>query len=280
MSLILLIILLIIIACIVKFGSNFVLDKFIFPSIKYMSKESFKKFRKFVEQKNTLLIYKKTLRASEYFFILLMIIFIAVSLFCVLSPSNSLLNFLFFGLLAFFLFCTIFIGDFNLNIKKELEKNQKEYESLIENTISKVNRNSYIFDRLKVFFGKTGMSLYFHCLFLILILTFLTEVNSIPYSIFYLFLLTLPLTLASWIYFSTFNTEEQNIRRIIGYLLLLIITISKSFSDFKIVIGLEVADSANDYIMFLILTVFTAIDRLLKSIVDDYTKFKIKKKNC
>ncbi|MHB0832591.1 hypothetical protein [Bacillus licheniformis] len=124
------------------------------------------------------------------------------------------------------------------------------------------------------------MSLYFHCLFLILILTltFLTEVNSIPYSIFYLFLLTLPLTLASWIYFSTFNTEEQNIRRIIGYLLLLIITISKSFSDFKIVIGLEVADSANDYIMFLILTVFTAIDRLLKSIVDDYTKFKEKRK--
>jgi hypothetical protein len=90
--------------------------------------------------------------------------------------------------------------------------------------------------------------------------------------------LTLPLTLASWIYFSTFNTEEQNIRRIIGYLLLLIITISKSFSDFKIVIGLEVADSANDYIMFLILTVFTAIDRLLKSIVDDYTKFKEKRK--
>lgn len=44
-------ILLIIIACIVKFGSNFVLDKFIFPSIKYMSKESFKSLESLLNKK-------------------------------------------------------------------------------------------------------------------------------------------------------------------------------------------------------------------------------------
>ncbi|ASB91412.1 MULTISPECIES: hypothetical protein [Bacillus] len=262
--------------------SRFILDKAIFPFIEYLSNSSFEKYNEIVKKsKKRLIIHNVILKISECFFILLLIFFITVCLSLSLSPNDIILTIKYIIVSAFFICCTIFIGNFTQKIKDEFKRGKIKYDSLIEKTIHKIistiDIDSYLYSRLKVI-GKASMSFLIHCLLIYLILLFLTKVDNIPYEVFYLGLMFLPLALASWVYFSSLNNEEQNIRRIVIYVVLLIVTLGKSFFDFKVVIGLDVVNSANEYIIFLILTVFTAVDRLLKSIFDDLKSFKEQKK--
>ncbi|TYS23235.1 hypothetical protein FZC71_09225 [Bacillus subtilis] len=223
--------------------------------------------------------YIRFLKVSEAIFIILTFIFLITTLMWIVKFNISKYLYIFLTTAIIFIFCTIFIGNFNLNIKKHLDKNNYKYVSPIETFIKKIDKESYIYTRLKVLI-ESWLSFYIHLLFVLILYSFSTLFTDMPNNVHYVFLMSLPFGLASWVYFSTFNSTKQDVRRIMIYIILLIITIIKSYEDFKILLNLQGQNKSIDYFSFLILTVFTALDRLLKSVKDDYKNFKDPKKSC
>lgn len=88
-----------------------------------------------------------------------------------------------------------------------------------------------------VYIIRTGKSLLIHMLFLLEAMTFYIVFYDDMSSFFqFVFLMSIPFTLTSWVYLTSFDIAEQSIRRIIVYIVLLFYVLVKSYSDYKILI--------------------------------------------
>ncbi|HHT7191556.1 TPA: hypothetical protein ACTZ5N_005070, partial [Bacillus cereus] len=134
-------------------------------------------------------------------------------------------------------------------------------------------------NRLDILFGKTTLSLMIHITIICVLFAGAVNFEHMPYQIYYIVIIILPISLITFIYFTDRDLVSQNMRRILSYFLLMMIALGKGYNDFKILMGIDTPNQFNDYLVFLFLTVFIAMDRLIKSIVDDYIDYHKPEKN-
>lgn len=107
--------------------------------------------------------YIRFLKVSEIIFIILTFIFLITTLMWIIKFNTSKYLYIFLISAAIVIFYTIFIGNFNLNIKKQLDKSSYKYVSPIETLIKKIDKESYIYTRMKVLV-ESLLSFYIHLL--------------------------------------------------------------------------------------------------------------------
>ncbi|MEC3857905.1 hypothetical protein VSK70_18330 [Bacillus sp. WOD8 KX774193] len=158
-------------------------------------------------------------------------------------------------------------------IKLDVEKELGTFNSVIQKMVSKINKKNYLINRLDILFGKTTLSLMIHITIICVLFAGAVNFEHMPYQIYYIVIIILPISLITFIYFTDRDLVSQNMRRILSYFLLMMIALGKGYNDFKILMGIDTPNQFNDYLVFLFLTVFIAMDRLIKSIVDDYIAY-------
>lgn len=164
-------------------------------------------------------------------------------------------------------------------IKLDVEKERGTFNSTIKKIVAKINKDNYLINRLGILFGKTTLSLMIHITIICVLFAGTFNFENVPYQMYYIVIIILPTSLITFIYFTDRDLVSQNMRRILSYFLLMIIALGKGYSDFKILMGIDTPNQFNDYLVFLFLTVFIAMDRLIKSIVDDYIAYHKSKEN-
>lgn len=164
-------------------------------------------------------------------------------------------------------------------IKLDVEKELGTFNSVIQKMVSKINKKNYLINRLDILFGKTTLSLMIHITIICVLFAGAVNFKHMPYQIYYIVIIILPISLITFIYFTDRDLVSQNMRRILSYFLLMMIALGKGYNDFKILMGIDTPNQFNDYLVFLFLTVFIAMDRLIKSIVDDYVAYHKPEKN-
>jgi len=147
----------------------------------------------------------------------------------------------------------------------------------ISKKIREINTENYFFERLAFVFGKSGFVFTIGFYTIALTMQIATSIEGISLNDVYFTLILIPIGLILWIYVTSFDPIEQNLRRILVYILLAAIAFGKSYSDFKEIIGLTINDSIEEYFIYLILTLFITLDRLIKSVIDDFISYHKKK---
>lgn len=164
-------------------------------------------------------------------------------------------------------------------IKLDIGKKLGTFNGVIQKMVSKINKKNYLINRLDILFGKTTLSLMIHITIICVLFAGAVNFEHMPYQIYYIVIIILPMSLITFIYFTDRDVVSQNMRRILSYFLLMMIALGKGYNDFKILMGIDTPNQFNDYLVFLFLTVFIAMDRLIKSIVDDYIDYHKPEKN-
>lgn len=168
----------------------------------------------------------------------------------------------------------VIVSRVNFDVEKELGT----FNGVIQKMVSKINKKDYLINRLDILFLETTLSLMIHITIICVLFAGAVNFEHMPYQIYYIVIIILPISLITFIYFTDRDLVSQNMRRILSYFLLMMIALGKGYNDFKILIGIDTPNQFNDYIVFLFLTVFIAMDRLIKSIVDDYIVYHDPKK--
>lgn len=174
------------------------------------------------------------------------------------------------NLVAIFIYPVLMI--FFSTLQDELNKKlQKSGPSLISKIPSLI-KESYFVDRVKLLLGNTLLHI---GIYLIIFYVLLEVVNvtlddeQIPLDTLYFFFIMLPVFLVTFIYFKVKEKDERNLRRIISYLILLVFAIMDSYSQFQELLGEEGMGSAFNYMSYVIIAVFTALDNFVGAIYND-----------
>lgn len=183
------------------------------------------------------------------------------------------------AIIAFILYpmIIIFVGEF-------LNKLYIILEIKISNRIIKGMKDSYIvsyiINRVSLLFERTFLVMTFFIVFLyVMAEIFVQYGNDTPIQAMYLFFLMIPIFLVLVIYIKPKDEADQNIRRIISYLLLFIILIINTYQEFKGVVEVSNINEFYSFFTYIVLGVFAGVDNCIKSIMDDYKLFKNKRIN-
>jgi hypothetical protein len=245
---------------------TFLFLKFVFPKIdQFLGHFSFWVFKKIKKNHQMMLLI------SEVLFIicsLFTFIFLAITYF----KGHYFIGTLSISFYSIFI---IFISSFIFNLRDYI--GVKKNNSLLLAFANKVNKENYFISRLSILFGKTAQSLSIYIFSIIILFSGGSVFTDLPYQTYYFILISIPIGLAGWVYLSSFDKPSQNLRRILAYLLLVFISLGKSYFDFMVLIELNSSNPFFDYMFFILLTVFIAIDRLVKSVLDDIYDFKKEK---
>jgi hypothetical protein len=252
--------------------SYFLLNKILFPFLTTISDRISTFFL------NKIINKHRTLFIAEILFIFASVLFLGSLFFFVISNNlwEEKNQYLFFSIMLFYSIFVVVESSFVSRIKKEL--GEGNYSSKLENFMSYLSSDNYIFSRLKLLFGRTFFSFMIHFLAVYILLVVSTAVNTLPTQTYYFILVTFPIALVSWIYFTSKDKTEQGLRRILVYLFILVLAFVRSYSDFQALLGIVIFNEVDEYIVILLLTLFIALDRLFKSVRDDYEDY-MKKKN-
>ncbi|PEM32623.1 hypothetical protein CN617_01995, partial [Bacillus wiedmannii] len=143
-----------------------------------------------------------------------------------------------------------------------------EYKGIIGKISKKIaDKNFYIINRIQNS-SKTLYTFLVYDLILFVIIVGITTFHNISIHLFYIFCLSIPIFLVMFVYL-TRNKVELNVRRIISYFLIIVLVILKSFKDFSVLIELDIPNPITDYMTWISITIFTAMDRFIKAIIDD-----------
>lgn len=247
-----------------SFLSFFFINKVIDPLLEKVGKGISKKLIKKTKGNA-----QRILTISEILFTLITLIFVYTnfSLFFLLDFEKK--NELIFSIFVIYSVFIVIVSKFIVDLKDSIGN----YNSLLEKLVEKINRDNYFINRLGIIFGRTAMSLFTHILIVYALLVAVITFQHMPYQIYYMVFIILPISLITFVYLTDFDGQSQNMRRILVYLLLLMVALWKSFNDFKVLMELDIKSSVSDYLVFIILTIFIAIDRLIKSVIDDYKSY-------
>ena len=203
-------------------------------------------------------------RRPRYLILLLEVVYVIIALWFLLFSPQGLFYFLLFTL-----FTIIWGSGVHL-----LRKTSTDYLSILDWARKNINPKGYIASRVYLVFEQMQGVL---TIMAALVLTYSFLRLHWPMPVYYLALLALPVYMNAWIYFTwklkfKENDIVINIRRIISYSLLAILLLHIYFLKF-INAALE-TDVESKY--FLLLgggVIFSAIDRVAKTILDDYRNY-------
>lgn len=98
--------------------------------------------------------------------------------------------------------------------------------------------------------------------------------DQVPVHAYFIFLHIIPVFLVLFIYVRVDSDHERNVRKILSHLFLLLLTVLNSYNEFRMLVELEGFNSVYSYLIYIILTIFTAIERCIQVVYDDYALFK------
>lgn len=212
---------------------------------------------------------QKILTISEILFSIITIVFISSNFIVFFLLDFAQKQGLIFSIFVIYSIFILIISRVILDLKDSIE----DYESVLEKLAVKINKDSYVINRLGIIFGRTAISLLTHILIIYALLVGVVTFQSMPYQVYYMILIILPVSLVTFVYLTDFDEQSQSMRRILVYFLLLMVALWKSFNDFKVLMELGVQNLFSDYVVFIFLTIFIAMDRLVKSVIDDYKSY-------
>lgn len=137
-------------------------------------------------------------------------------------------------------------------------------------------KENYLLNRFKMTFVNTLLNLVFYLVILYVLLESITVVGltDLPHYVSYIFIVLLPIFLVLFINIRNKGKVESNIRRIISYLLLLMLILFKSYHGFLGLLEVEEINEFTEYFFATILIIFTALDNVTKAIIKDYKYYK------
>ncbi|MCB2354374.1 hypothetical protein [Clostridium estertheticum] len=158
-----------------------------------------------------------------------------------------------------------------------IRKERRNMFSLLDKIYAKINTNNYFINRINLLFdqGLSIMILIGGYMFTLLILTQLEW----PLPLQYLAFASLAIYLIIWIYFSLkFKLNDDatiNIRRIIVYILIVVYVVLDCYSKFYSIVTYETSPKLdlNNLLVYITSVSFIALDRVMKSIVEDSKVF-------
>ena len=168
-------------------------------------------------------------------------------------------------------------------ITSYIRKEKSNMFSLINYISARVNTDNYFINRINLFFeqGLSIITLIAAFQFTILIFTQLEW----PMLLQYISFILLPIYLNVWIYFSCkFKLKDDTtitIRRIIVYVLLVVYVLGDSYSKFYSIVSYDTSPKLNliNLFVYIASVFFIALERVMKSIIDDFKSFRQKVDN-
>ncbi len=166
----------------------------------------------------------------------------------------------------------IFTGTLLYEFRKELIRKRKIHGLHISEFI----QNTYVLNRVQLLFGKTllVMMVLVGILYVFSSIIVALGEDQVPVHAYFIFLHMIPVFLVLFIYVKVDSDHERNVRKILSYLLLLFLTVLNSYNEFRMLVELEGFDSVYSYLIYIMLTIFTAIERCVQVVYDDYALFK------
>lgn len=217
--------------------------------------------------------YNAVYKISEVCFIFLSLVYIILMSISIVTDKYEIL----FGTVAIYSPLVIVMSEFIFKLREKIGAD--EGYAIIRKLVHSVNKEKYLINRLSLLFGKTGLGLLVFIFVILILLIGVSSFSDLPFFTYYFVLICIPIGLAGWVYITSFDQESQSVRRVVAYVVLLILAFGKSYSDFKILLDLEKHNPFSDYLLFILLTIFMAVDRLVKSVLDDINEFKKKHAN-
>lgn len=108
----------------------------------------------------------------------------------------------------------------------------------------------------------------------------IVKTPNIPDEIYFYIFLSIPVIANTWIYFvygkgKPRNSEDESVRRIICYIIIIILLFSDSRTKFlEFTAHGKVNTTTNVLVSGVVTVLFIGMDRILKVIIEDYDKFK------
>ncbi|MGN4444789.1 hypothetical protein ACTFOB_07710 [Bacillus cereus group sp. MYBK79-1] len=250
--------------------SYFLINKVILPFLEKIGEVSAKRLMKYSNQ-----IIKNVLMAFELLVIVATMALIYFVFQIIIGADIERIKWSILSVVCAYSVFVVIVSRIKFDIEKELGA----FNSIIQKMLKKINQDNYLINRLGILFGKTALSLMIHITIICVFFVGVVNFKHMPYQIYYIVIIILPISLITFIYFTDRDLVSQNMRRILSYFLLMVIALGKGYNDFKILMGIDTPNQFNDYLVFLFLTVFIAMDRLIKSIVDDYIAYHKSEEN-
>lgn len=200
-------------------------------------------------------------RRPKYLILVLEVLYVIIALWFLLLSPQELSYFLLFTLITItWGSCICF-----------LRKTSTDYFSFLDWARKSINHKGYIVSRVHLIFEQMQGIL---TIMAALALTYSFVRLHWPLHIYYLAFLALPVYMNAWIYFTwrlNFNNNDVviNIRRIISYSLLAMLLLHIYFLKF-INANFDMDMERKYFILLGGSVIFTAIERVLKAILDDY----------
>lgn len=203
-------------------------------------------------------------RRPRYLIFLLEVLYAIIFLWFLLLSPQKLPYFLLFALITFIWGSCVHF----------LRKTSTEFFSIVDWVRKNINPKGYIASRLYLVFEQMQGLL---TIMAALVLTYSFLYLHWPLPVYYLAFLALPVYMNAWIYFTwklKFNDNDViiNIRRIISYSLLAMLLLHIYFLKF-INTSLDADVESKYFILVGGGVIFTAIDRVAKTILDDYRNY-------
>ncbi|MGM8216835.1 hypothetical protein ACLIA0_14975 [Bacillaceae bacterium W0354] len=223
-----------------------------------------KSLAKIIIQKTKEKNIKKILYLIDIIYLLLLILSLFLLLIFIVNK-----NYNYFAIyILIYAIIIIVLATLYIEIK---DKKLPKYTSIINKVmrVININTNTYIVSRIKIIIDKSSMSAFIHFLITYITIVSYTYFTRIPIQVQYFLLLAIPFSLNSWIYFTSCNAIEQRVRRIVAYGVILVITIWGYFIEYKSYAIYLIQDDALNYLIVFFIGIFIAVDRFLKSIVED-----------
>ncbi|MBB6450112.1 hypothetical protein HNR44_002090 [Geomicrobium halophilum] len=151
--------------------------------------------------------------------------------------------------------------------------NHYPYTSKMGSALAGIQKNDkvdYILDRIKLLLKNSALSAMGHLIVVYVCIVGMVAFGDMPESFSFLLLLSMPVSMLTWVYFTNPSKEEQRLRRITVYFMIAVFTMCNYYMEF---IGGSHDDAVN-YLFLFIPAVYLALDSFTQSIIKDFTSYK------
>lgn len=233
---------------------NVLFNKLIIPSMEITS------------NKLSSLIIKRGKRKSVLIgleIIFLFIIAIGVFFLSLIEYTTYVKNMIFFVFAIVLILLAILISNL---------KGKMEYKGIIDTIHRRLPKKKYIIRKISLVFLQLP-SLFKLVIFFLFIFQ-LVPLLRLNLSGYYTIFTILPIGLIIWVYMAFRDKESMEMRKIFVYIFLVFLAIKATFNKLLVVTDSPPTNSYEDYFVYIIITIYVAIERLLKVIFDDYERHK------
>lgn len=139
----------------------------------------------------------------------------------------------------------------------------------------KINIISYI-KRFKIDNTLFYLGVYLTIFYLLITISTVINLRDISYLVLFIYVVIIPIILVIFVHLGNKTKAEGNFRRILIYLLLLLAVLPQTYSVFLEIFDEKGINPFLGFLIYITLTIFTALDNLVLAILKDHKEYKEK----